>query len=204
MSTSPRSRSKEKAAQAKPVQASPIGAKTPVDHDRIQAAVIGVDQAWRDVEATWGAGRLPALVSDATRLSLRRGMDAWQTALTYGDADVVENLAPKIRAALVFMEREATTLGHAKLTPEVWETRREDGTVIAIVRTQAEASAVVRDGRALEVWTLEEIARVLPANVTNIKKAFPGARVSRVVSRDEGFAQEWVTADPCLGILGEV
>jgi hypothetical protein len=58
---------------------------------------------------------------------------------------------------------------------------------------------VAYDGRALEVWTLDEVARVLPRSVGDIKRVFPGVRVDRVTQRDEGEAGAWITADPILG-----
>jgi hypothetical protein len=166
--------------------------------EAITAVVLGVDQVWRGIEAKWGVGRLPVLISDETRLSMRRGMIAWQTALMEGDVEAVRALGPKIIHALGVMGREAERLGHKPLDVNVWEVMREDGTVVAITRTSAEAGAVARDGRALEVWSLEEVGRVLPRPISDIKRVFPGARAERMTVHGEAYAQEWITSDAIL------
>jgi hypothetical protein len=61
------------------------------------------------------------------------------------------------------------------------ETRLADGSVVAIVRTNAEAGKVIADGRHLRVFTMTEIANVidaLPELVLKAKETFPGAKVS--------------------------
>ena len=93
------------------------------------------------------------------------------------------------------MDAEALAAGCSPLAPVVWEALLEDGTVLAIVRTGAEASAVATQGRAVAVWSMEEVARVLGkltmANM--VKLEFPGARVEQVTRRTEGFAAEWAS-----------
>lgn len=192
-------KSKPRAVKPPRVRQAAAGAVAdPWTAERITAVVLGVDAAWRAAEAKWGVGRLPVLVSDTTRLQLRQGMDKWQAAIAESDAAEIERLGPLIRGALKFMDGEAERLGAAPLAVNAWETIRDDGTVVVIVRTGAEASAVVREGREVEVWTLDEVARVLPRAVGDVKRLFPGAKVSRVVTHDEGYAQEWITSDPIL------
>ena len=181
-----------------PHRALPIGAADPWTAERITAVVVGVDAEWRAAESKWGVGRLPVLVSDTTRLQLRQGMDKWQAAIADSDAAEIERLGPLIRGALKFMDGEAARLGAAPLAVNAWEVARDDGTVVVIVRTGAEASVVVREGREVEVWTLEEVARVLPRGVGSVKRLFPGAKVRRVATHHEGYGQEWVTGDPIL------
>ena len=168
----------------------------------INAVIIGLDQAFRESEATWGAGRLVCLVTDETRMAFRRGMDAYRAALLEGKLDALQIIAPKMRAALIFMSREADGLGHAPLAPNVWETTLADGRVLAIVRSNAEAHQVVREGRAMEVWTMEEIARVLPRMVSDIKAAFPGATVEKLTTHSEGFGEQWATAPQWMEEMG--
>ncbi len=87
------------------------------------------------------------------------------------------------------LNKLATDAGANFLDPEVWEVRKDDGTVVAIVRTNAETSKVVSDGRYLQVWTLDEIARVMAANslVGKAKEVFPGAIVEshKTLRREE-------------------
>lgn len=180
----------------RPTYPAPIGPRDPESWDRIQNVLVGHDHWIRALETTWGIGRLAALVSDDTRAKFRRGMTLWQAAVASADPDEIERLAPMIRKTLEIMQREARTAGHAELSPVVWEVQREDGAVIAIVRTQAEATAVAAEGREIEIWTLAEISRVLPKLVSDVKQSFPGARVERLTSTDEGDALDWATADP--------
>jgi hypothetical protein len=77
------------------------------------------------------------------------------------------------------VDRAATEAGAQPVSPDVWEVAGDDGVVYAIVRTTDEAHALAADGRAREVWTLDEVARALQAfaSASAIKRAFPGAAV---------------------------
>jgi hypothetical protein len=61
----------------------------------------------------------------------------------------------------------------------------EDGRVAALVRTTVEARHVAKEGRRLELWTLEEIARLIVAfpTVVKAKELWPGAEVVSARSR---------------------
>jgi len=61
------------------------------------------------------------------------------------------------------------------------------------VRTNAEASKVIQDGRALNVWTLDEVARAidhLPEIVRQAKETWPGAKVVERVQRSRGVLDD--------------
>lgn len=171
----------------------------------LEAALIPVDQAFRDSEARWGVGRLACLVSPETLLSFKRGFAMWTEAISAGNVEAVKGLAPKMLRALEIMDREADARGHVPLEPEVWETRLEDGRVLAVVRTTAEAHAVGRQatGRDVVCWSLEEIARVLPRMelLHEVKAAFPGARVAKLTTRDASFPDDLAKSDPLLPLL---
>ena len=111
----------------------------------------------------------------------------------------MERLTPKIAQAIQAMEQEAEAAGHAPLSPTAWEAPLADGRVLAVCRTFAEASALqgTSDGRERVVWTMEELAAVLPQLelIHQVKLAFPGARVSSTVQRTESFAHDWATDD---------
>lgn len=183
-------------------------------HDRMTAALAPIDQAFAASEAKWGVARLERLVSSATLASYHRGWTAYRDAIASGDAAAVEQIAPKMIAALAFMDRQAEAGGHAPLAVTRWESILEDGSVLVIVRTQAEAHAIARDKsdtRQLVVWTMAEIARMLPMlEATNtIKTAFPGAEVVRTgaervasgVQMTEGQVADWATHDPLAAVL---
>ena len=181
--------------------------RTSYDRDRLIVALQPVDEAFRASEAKWGVARLERLVSPSTLASYRRGWTAYRAAITDGDASAVEELGPKMIQALAFMDREATARGHQPLSVTAWEAPTADGRVLVVVRTQAEAHALARapDGRERLVYSIEEIARLLPAlDAINIVKAnFPGAEAVSLsgVQMSEGRVSDWATQDPLEDIL---
>lgn len=177
-----------------------------IDQDLIMASVLSVDEAARGAERRWGVGRLVRLVSPATLVRFRGAHDMWTTAYSH-DRNVtatVKTSAMMVRAWQA-LEAEATAAGHAHLAPTVWEGRTEDGRVLVIVRTTEEALAVqsARDDRARVVWTVDELARCVAMfeQISDVKRAFPGATVTAVSPRDAGFAQDWATSDPLTEAL---
>jgi hypothetical protein len=111
-----------------------------------------------------------------------------------------------MRRAWSALDNAATAAGHLPLAPEVWETRMPDGTVLAIVRGPAEQHALARQGRqasqerALEVWSLDEIGRVIGAWegrrwVEATRQCFPGAQVTRLRLTPRGAEFDWSQGD---------
>ena len=181
--------------------------RTSYDRDRLVLALQPVDEAFRQSEAKYGVARLERLVSPATLASYRRGWTAYRQAITDGDATLAEEVGPKMIAALAFMDREATALGHQPLSVTAWEAPTADGRVLVVVRTQAEAHALARapDGRETVVYSIEEIARLLPAlDAVNIVKAnFPGAEAVSLsgVQMSEGRVADWARQDELEEII---
>lgn len=165
------------------------------DHDRIQVAIVPTDAVAREAEKRWGTCRLESLVSPTTLATWREGWRRYATAIAHGDAPTVERLAPKIAQAIRAMEAEAEAGGHTPLALIFWEAPLADGRVLVVCRTAAEAHGLQRasDGRERVVWTMEELANVLPTlEITyQVKTAFPGARVRSTVQRSEGYAHDW-------------
>jgi hypothetical protein len=122
--------------------------RSPDDSDRFRRALIQVDEAFFASEQRWGVGRLERLVSPATLAAYQRGWSAYRLALEEGDASALEAIGPKMIAALAFMDAESEAAGHKPLDVSTWETALLDGRVLVVVRTQAEASAVIRAEKA--------------------------------------------------------
>jgi hypothetical protein len=161
--------------------------RTAEDADRYRLALAPIDRAMFESEQKWGVGRIERLVSTNTLAAYKRGWDAYRTAIEDCDGPAIEAIAPKMIAALAYMDAEATQAGHQPLDVSTWECSMSDGSVLVVVRSQAEQSAVVRaanmadggsaettlppdlaitirqqhDGRRLEVWTLAEIVRLI-------------------------------------------
>jgi len=172
--------------------------RTSDDNDRFRRALIPVDEAMWASEQKYGVGRLERLVSPATLAAYQRGWSAYRLALEEGDAAAVEQIGPKMIQALVVMDAEATQAAHKPLAPDTWEADMGDGVTLVVVRTNAEASAVLRasrapgeasdgasyettlppdlavtvrdqhEGRALVVITMAEIVRLLRAQETGL------------------------------------
>jgi hypothetical protein len=199
--------------------------RTPWSHDAIMAALTPVDQRFRDVELYWGVGRLERLVGAATLQSYKRGWEQWRAAIESGDTYAVQSLGPKMIHALDFMDREAKAAGHKPLCADTWETMLPDGRVLCIVRTNAEAHRLARadklgedgtlppdiasaihhqrQGRELVIWTIGELARVLPTLdvVNEIKRTWPGAVITSGPHTGESDANDWATGDPLRAAL---
>lgn len=157
-------------------------AKTPGTYIAGQAHIDGADAVAMAMETRWGAGRLRLLVSAELREKYDRQRYLFNQAIWHGDLEAVRRESSRMIAAWQALDKAATNSHAPALAPEVWETVLEDGTVVAIIRTAEEAKAVVKEGRKVVVYTLDEIGRMLInyRAVTEVKEAFPGATVTQI------------------------
>lgn len=177
----------------------------PTESERVTAAIVPVDAAARACEERWGVGRVEGLVSTPTLLAWKEGWGRWAEAVRTGVAADCERLAPKIIAAIQFMQSEAETRGWQPLYCDVWEAPLADGRVLVVAKTPAAAYATGRlpdgppeaGGRERVVWSVEELACVLPQleQIQAAKLAWPGAKVRPLTVRTESFAHDWATND---------
>lgn len=168
--------------------------RSPEDYDRFRLALVPIDTAMWDSEQKWGVGRLERLVNTNTLAAYKRGWDQYRIALESSDGEALEQIGPKMIAALQFMDSEATAAGHQPLAPDTWEAPMGNGVTLVVVRSSAEASAVIRaskaadgasyetaippdlavtvrnqhEGRALVVVTMAEIVRLLQVQETGL------------------------------------
>jgi hypothetical protein len=167
------------------------------DTERFRLSLVPVDQAFWASEQRWGVGRLERLVSAPTLAAYRRGWTRYRAAIESSDGAEVEIVGPMMIAALAFMDKEATEAGHAHLAPDTWEAPLGDGRTLVVVRSNAEASAVLRgakggswettippdlavtvrsqhEGRALVVITMAEIVGLLKQAENNVGTTWEG------------------------------
>ena len=153
-------------------------------HDRKRAVIDGVDRVAFDMERKWGVNRLRLLVDDDMRERFDRQLRRWSDVIWDGEADlrVVEETAQATIRGWEALDLGATQAQAKPLAPEVWEHAMDDGRVLAVVRSTAEAHHVARDRPGMLVWTMAEVARLAFDNslVNAVKDAFPGAEVARV------------------------
>jgi hypothetical protein len=147
-----------------------------------RAAIDEADALAVAMETKWGVGRLRLLVGVELREKFDRQRYLFNHAIWHGELEEVRTHSARMASAWRALDRAASQDGHQALSPDVWEVVLEDGTVAALCRSNLEASAVVSSGRAVNVFTLAEIGRLLsgfPA-IAKIKDAFPGASVTGV------------------------
>lgn len=193
--------------------------RTPEDTSRFMLALSPIDQAFRASEDKWGTGRLERLQRTEILQAYKRGWDAYRVALEDGDGPALETIGPKMIQSLAFMDQQATEAGHKPLDPEVWEAPMGNGVTLCVVKTTAEASAVIRaskvtdglayettlppdiavtvrqqhEGRALVVVTLAEIVRLMQAQETGLwGTKWEGAPAHSGVQQPEMMVQDVV------------
>jgi hypothetical protein len=157
-------------------------ARTPGTFISAQAFIDGADQLATAMEQKWGCGRLRLLVSPELREKFDRQRYLLNQAIWHGDLEAVRVQSARMTSAWQALDKAADVDGAEHLSPEVWEVTLADGTVAAIVQQDYFVPEVVRTGRAVAVYTLEEIGRILSHHtaVTEAKLTFPGATVEAV------------------------
>jgi hypothetical protein len=150
------------------------------------------DGARVEAESKWGVGRLELIIGriDAVLLARFRGQQArWRAALesawkadfiTRDALALVEQKAGAMRRGWAALDALAEEAGMRPVAPWVWEVRLADGSVVAFVQTDAEASKVLAEGRQVAVYTAQEIANLIdmiPAALQQAKEVFPGAKL---------------------------
>lgn len=174
-------------AKLKPLDGRPLGserswARSHGTYIAGRAYVDGADETAAEMEAKWGCDRLRLLVSPELREKFDRQRYLFNQAIWHGELEDVRRESGRMVNAWVALDRAAAAGGKQPLSPTVWEIPLEGGVVAAIVPDDAHAHAVVGEGRAVSVFTLEEIGRLL-SNYPDIAKAkltFPGATITRV------------------------
>ena len=144
-----------------------------------RAAIDEADALAVELERTWGVGRLRLLVDTALRERFDRQRALFNSAIWHGDLERVRDQSARMCKGWRALNAAATAAGSAPLAPTVWEAATPDGEVIVVVRDNADAHAALADGRALTVYTMAEVARLLAAfpEIAKIKARFEGATV---------------------------
>jgi hypothetical protein len=156
-----------------------------------KAILDGVDETARQMELKWGVGRLRLLIDDALRAKFDAQKAKLDAAIATGQTVYVRAQAAGMRRAWQVLDRAATEAGAQPLAPEVWECVLPDsGEVVSIVRSEAEAHHVAREG---EVWTLAEVGVLIErmgADVRKVRRICPGSKVVDVRPREPPIDEE--------------
>jgi hypothetical protein len=163
------------------------------DYAAGRALTDGLDARAHALEQVWGIGRLRLLVSDELREKFDRQQAKLNAALSIGTIDAVRHEVRRMHTAWDTLDRVARENGQKPLVPEVWEVLTPDGELIAVTRTTPEATHYARANRAMTVYSLEEIGRLLAhysEKLGLIKATWPGATVTAV--RDPAMSSKLV------------
>jgi hypothetical protein len=172
-----------------------------------RAYIDEADQMAMAMETKWGAGRLRLLAPPEMREKFDRQRYLLNAAIRHGDLEAVRREAKRMVTAWLALNKTATTAGKPAISPLVWEVALADGTVAAIVPSDDHARAVVAEGRAAVVYTLDEIARFLSAypDVAKAKLTFPGAEVTAIrksISDPLDAIRDCVSLNDPLDLMG--
>ena len=158
---------------------SPPWSQVPYFLQEGQGIIDGVEHVRGELERQWGVGRLRLIVSQELRSRFDRQASMFQSAIDRGTIEDVREQGRRMINAWRALNRVAVDAGEPVLHPLVWEVQLGDGRVVALVRTQAEARHVRQSGRQIELWTLDEVARLIVAfpTIVKAKELWPGAEV---------------------------
>lgn len=158
-----------------------------------QEAIDDVQMIAVEMERKWGRGRLRLMVDAELREKFDRQRYLFSNAIWKGDLPDVQRESKRMIAAWRALDRRASETGQRTLPATVWEVTLSDGSVAAIVKepelayqlygsSEANRASQLADGRRVNVYTLEEIGRLLESFplVAKVKEAFPGATVERI------------------------
>lgn len=139
------------------------------------------DKLAADMETKWGCGRLRLLVSPELREKFDRQRYLLNRAIWHGQLEDVRVESGRMVNAWKALDAAAEASGAGKLDPQIMEVVLDSGVVAAIVPDLHHAQFVKREDRRMDVYTLDEIGRLLSAFPTlgAIKESFPGAEVVR-------------------------
>ena len=171
-----------------PIEAGPpqrTWADSPGTYLTARSHIDAVDALAVECEARWGCDRLRLLVDAGMREKFDRQRYLMNQAIWHGSMEDVVVQSGRMVKAWRALDAAATVAGKAGLPAQVLETTLSDGKVVAIVPDNARAKLVMAEGRAVDVYTLDEIARLLEGypGLAKIKAAFPGATVTEVRRR---------------------
>jgi hypothetical protein len=134
--------------------------------DKVQAVM---DQA----TAKWGSGRLRLLVGEDLRARFDRQRLAYNRAVWRGELAEVERHAAAMIRGYLALDQAAMAGGAEKLgLPQVWELILPDGSIGALVQSEAEAEVVLDSAAYQMVWTTHEVSEVLREFPTLVMKRF--------------------------------
>jgi len=164
----------------------------------IQRHLDQLDQVARQMEDTWGTGRLMQLVDDVMRDKFFKQMAKLNAAIEKNDPDEVGTHAAALGRGWVALDKAARHVGHKPKPHSGIEIRLADGRIVAIVPDGETVPQYRADGA--EILTLSEasLAAILSdlfstdSTLTQVLKSFPGASLAPLQRKP---APDWAKGD---------
>lgn len=159
----------------------------------IQNHLVEYDRVVSDYERRWGVERLPLLVTPELRDRFWAQMDKLNAAIAADNPGEVEHQVAVTLRAYAKLEQVARELGGQELSGDCWTAPMPDGRVLAVAQSDKEVGRVKRDLPQAVVYSVEELARIIPAweadqaeTIRAVKDVFPDATVTAVkVTKEE-------------------
>jgi hypothetical protein len=167
------------ATDGRPLGGANSWARSPGTYIAGQANIDGADRVAVEMERRWGCDRLRLLVDVPLREKFDRQRYLFNQAIWHGDLEAVRREATRMTKAWRALDSAAAAAGELPLADEHWEVRLEDGSVAILVRDAVQVSRVRASGRAVAVYTVAEVAKLLMAfpTIAEAKRIIPGCEV---------------------------
>lgn len=168
----------------------------PIEHDPlappeavIREMVRKVDAVALDMEAKWGRGLLPKLVSSLLASKFDAQANKLDHAVNTGlTVEVIKHANAMIRAWAA-LDAAAIEAGHKPSPAQAWRTTMEGGKALWIAKDDQEASKVIEKGAT--VLTVEEVGNLLSKD--ELGRLVIG--VKSKISADVKEPPNWKTGD---------
>jgi len=141
-----------------------------------------LDTVSRSMQMKWGVDRLPRLVSEYLRIKFEQQRNLLEAAIKSNDAARIAKQSEGMRRAWVALDQAATADGHRPLPEAVWTAKHKSGDIVTVYRDDAQLVDIAAAGGVS--FTLEELVKLIPAEVLVAKKEFHGIKITDV--RDKG------------------
>ncbi len=179
----------------------PPTSRTQAGYEISRQTVEAVDGWSREMDRKWGPGRLEAVCPDpGLRQRFQSQREKFNRAVW--EEDDVRGLEAH-GLGMIYgyqaLDQAATAAGIAPLDHSaVVEGRRADGVVIAIVPSNADYPRAIQAGRAVEVWTIDQVIELIErslskdatATIAAAAKAFGGVKVESIEFKNEELDDE--------------
>ena len=149
-----------------------------------------LDTVSRSMEMKWGVDRLPRLVSEYLRIKFDQQRNLLEEAIKSNNAARIAKQSEGMRRAWVALDQVATADGHRPLPEAVWTAKHKSGDIVTVFRDDAQLVDIAAAGGVS--FTLEELVKLIPAEVLVAKREFHGIKVTDVrdKTKDEDLNDE--------------